>query len=168
MVYWLYRVWTDIYCMLEHPYIHVWGNAHSFRNPLEISWFHPFIIYKLLLNLSVLGLCLRINDHWFVRLAESDCFVFELIYYPVFRKPTWSHQCHVIWLINCGNELSWYFSDNTWNMHWTAIVASSSCDVRFKGGQYNIFWLICKSTNNRMLLYMILDLANSIWQPGKR
>ena len=48
----------------------LWGRKcslfleHLISLPFGSSWFHPFIIYTLL-NLSVLGLCLRIND-WFV------------------------------------------------------------------------------------------------------
>ena len=45
-------------------------------------WFYPFIIYTLH-NLSVLGLCLRIND-WFVCLYYSDCFVSDLFYWNQF------------------------------------------------------------------------------------
>ena len=46
---------------------HVWGRKfslfpeHLISLPLGSSWFHPFIIYTLH-NLSVYGLCLRIND----------------------------------------------------------------------------------------------------------
>ena len=55
-------------------------NSHSFRNTWLLSLWgvHDLPIHYILLNLSVLALCLRIND-WFVCLDLSDCFVSRLI-----------------------------------------------------------------------------------------
>ena len=52
---------------VNHDRCHMWGRkcslfpVHLISLPLGSSWFHPFIIYRLQ-NLSVFGLCLRIND----------------------------------------------------------------------------------------------------------
>ena len=59
------------------------GNAHSFRN----TWFTDFgefmisPIHCILENLSVLGLCLRINDSGSLACVSLDCFVLDLFYY---------------------------------------------------------------------------------------
>ena len=58
------------YLGVNRDWWHMWGRKcslfpeHLISLPLGNSWFHRFIIYTLH-NLSVLGLCVRIND-WFV------------------------------------------------------------------------------------------------------
>ena len=62
------------------------GNAHDLQN----TWFHSLwgvhdfthslYIHYILLNLSVLGLCLRIN-YWFVYLKLSNSFITNLFYF---------------------------------------------------------------------------------------
>ena len=76
------------------PHVCGAGNAHSFRN----TWFHYFwgvhdftnsyIHLYVLLNLSVLGLCLRIDDSglfaWISLTALSRTYLFHLAKWVVF------------------------------------------------------------------------------------